>query len=157
MKTHTFLATPKLAESENLVPFVRLEFDDDVRHSNFMSCLEIGKKIEVSYGPLLKNRSDRENRYYWGVVIDILSDYTGFSPEDMHEILKHKFLRKSVWVTNPENGTIEEIQITQSTASLTTVKFEEYLSKIREWAATLNCRIPLPNEPPEEINESHGL
>lgn len=102
---------------------------------------------KCEFTPNLKNRSTQENRYYFGVVVKALSELTGFNPDEMHEILKHKFLKKSVWITNIEKGTVEEVVITQSTTELTTVEFENYLAKIRQWAGEeLNCPIPLPNE-----------
>lgn len=39
-----------------------------------------------------RTRSLAENKYYWGIVIKILSDYTGFDPDEMHEVIKYKFL-----------------------------------------------------------------
>lgn len=83
-------------------------------------------------------RSTPQNRYYWGVVVEILSEHIGFSPEEMHEILKHKFL-------NP----FEKMgyKIYPNTTQLTTVEFKNYIEKIQRWAAQeLQCVIPDPNE-----------
>jgi hypothetical protein len=86
-------------------------------------------------------RSLNENAYYWGVVVAIMSDYTGDTPDDMHEILKYKFL-KTVLVFGGE-----EIVVPGQTSALTTKEFEEYLDRIRIFALTeLDVKIPLPNE-----------
>lgn len=86
-------------------------------------------------------RSNPQNRYYWGVVIDILSNHTGFDPVDMHEILKHKFLDRNVVIAD------EVMRIPKSTTSLTTSEFEIYLSQIKEWASIgLSVVLPDPNE-----------
>lgn len=83
-------------------------------------------------------RSTPQNRYYFGVVIDILSNHIGFTPDEMHEILKHKFLRHK-----EQKGYV----IPQSTTSLSTIEFENYLTQIREWAVIdLGVLIPEPNE-----------
>jgi hypothetical protein len=99
-----------------------------------------------------KQRSNPENRYYWGVVIALLSDLTGFSDEEMHEILKKRFLSKTVLIHDSNGMICETVEIGKSTARLTTIEFEDYLSKIREWASTLGCDIPIPNE--GETNEA---
>ncbi|HCJ67017.1 MAG TPA: hypothetical protein DHV62_06760 [Elusimicrobia bacterium] len=95
------------------------------------------KEVQVVVSIPKKQRSNEENRYYWGVVIKILSEHIGYTDEEIHEALKLKFLKDES----------REIPILRSTASLTTVEFEEYLEKIRMWAAQeLNCIIPEPNE-----------
>ena len=85
-----------------------------------------------------KRRSDEQNAYYWGVVIKLLSDNTGEFPEDIHEALKWKFLRKS---------SIKGLESVRSTAKLTKAEFEDYLMKVRTWAnMEMQINIPLPNE-----------
>lgn len=93
----------------------------------------------VSDKPL---RSTNQNSYMWGVCIKILSDSTGFSKEEMHDILKHKFL-----TVEKQTKSGQVLQVTRSTASLNTSEMEEYLARIRQWAAEyLDCNIPEPNE-----------
>jgi len=84
-------------------------------------------------------RSLRQNRYYWGVVVEILCEYTGYSREETHEILKAKFLSDTKKVGN------EIITYARSTTTLTTKEFENYLQRIREWAIIeLQVNIPDP-------------
>lgn len=92
-----------------------------------------------------KQRSGNQNRYYWGIVLKILSEHTGFTIDEIHEVLKVKFLR--AWKSlDTKNGYIEAEYI-QSTADLGTGEFEDYLTKIREWASIeLSCWVPEPNE-----------
>ena len=92
-------------------------------------------------------RSVNQNAYYWGVVLKILcrgqkgEGGLGYREEEMHEILRGKFLREAVRIGD------DLIHYAKSTASLNTTEFEEYLTEIREWASVeLTCCIPLPNE-----------
>ena len=95
-----------------------------------------GKNIQVSVRQYKTSRTDPQNRYYWAVVIKILGDELGYMPEEMHEALKWKFLRK--------DGKIETVK---STTSLNTTEFEMFLEKVRIWAVSdLQIKIPLPNE-----------
>lgn len=83
------------------------------------------------------SRSNLQNRYYWGCVLDILSNETGFTHEEMHELMARKFL------SYEKQG----VMFAKSTTSLNTVEFEEYLASIRHFASVdLGCFIPLPNE-----------
>jgi dihydroorotate dehydrogenase len=93
-----------------------------------------------------KQRSNNQNRYYHGVVVKTLSEHTGFTSDEMHEVLKHKFLKTYLHVVN-KKGSVEEVQISKSTKDLNTKEFEDYMTKVREWASIeLGCWIPEPNE-----------
>lgn len=95
------------------------------------------KGIKVILRRIKKDRSNKENRYYWGVVVKLLSNHTGYSSDEMHDALRMLFLR----------DTDRKILTIRSTTSLTTVEFEFYLTQIREWASMeLDCYIPLPKE-----------
>ena len=90
-----------------------------------------------------KVRSHDQNAYYWGVVLKLICDFTGDMPEDMHNALGIKFLKKI---------TKSGLETRRSTADLETMEFEEYLSQIRAWSSIpadqggLAVFIPLPNE-----------
>lgn len=105
-----------------------------------MNCPQCG------YSTDKKNRSNQQNRYYFGVCVYLLSEHLGYSREEVHEILKHKFLRQTLWIS--KKGGVQEMSIiTKSTTELTTKQFEEYLSEIRMWAsAELGVCLPEPNE-----------
>ena len=97
--------------------------------------------VEVIVKPYKANRSDNQNRYYWGVVVPMIADETGYTKDEMHEILRGLFLGDTVNVYG------KEVKISRSTASLKTSEFEEYLEKCRGWASeTLSCYVPVPNE-----------
>jgi hypothetical protein len=86
-------------------------------------------------------RSNNQNKYYWGCVLKLLSEETGYSVEDMHELMKSKFLSKWLVVRGLT------YKIVCSTTDLKTNKMEEYLRQIREFASIdLGCYIPNPNE-----------
>ena len=93
-------------------------------------------------------RSTPENNFYWGVVIEILSDELGYAKNEMHDILKSMFLH-SIKYIHTKNG-VKEVNVTGSTATLRVAEFEQYLEEIRMWAIMdLGIVIPTP-EPNEE-------
>jgi beta-glucosidase/6-phospho-beta-glucosidase/beta-galactosidase len=96
---------------------------------------ELGYKIDIQ--SIRHSRSIPQNKYYWKIIVNMLGDELGYSPEEMHDALRIKFLTIHS----------ESLPTVQSTTKLTTKEFEEYTSKIREWASLeLGVCIPLPNE-----------
>ncbi len=98
-----------------------------------------------------KRRSQKQNAYYHAVVCDMVREglqEAGYGAvkdaEDAHEILKSLFLKTRI--INEESGEVL-VEMVQSTTKLTTTEFEEYLEKIRQWAAEyLGVYIPEPGK-----------
>ena len=99
------------------------------------------KDVVVTVKLVRNKRSLNQNSYYWGVVIKILAELTGYGGTEMHDILRAKFLSGSGELGN------EIIKFSRSTTELDTSEFEEYLTDIREWSSSMmDCFIPLPDE-----------
>lgn len=100
-----------------------------------------GQDVDVTIEKHRTKRSINQNNYYWGVVVRMIADETGYTLDESHEIIKGKFLATEVKVGN------EIIRYSKSTTGLKTNEFEDLMTQIREWASvTLNCFIPEPNE-----------
>ena len=106
-----------------------------------------GKEIEVVVTRKRKHRSDPQNRYYWGVVVEMiragLKDMGDIVDQDQtHDFLRHRFLK----VTRVDADTGEVLyEYAQSTTKLSTVEFSEYIEKCCQFAAEfLGVSIPLP-------------
>lgn len=105
-----------------------------------------GKDVTLTIERSTK-RTSQQNRYYWGGVIPIIQygmQEVGvkMSHDQIHELLKYKFLIEDV-VT--DDGEIL-MQTIGSTTKLNTVKFNEYIESIREWAwEYLSIEVPEPN------------
>lgn len=107
-----------------------------------MKCPYCKKEINLRE---VKIRSLPENRYYFGVIVQILSDELGYSREEVHEICKHLFLSEVIFLKTKDG--FKEMRIPKSTTQLKTIEFEDYLSNIRQWASIeLSIYLPLPNE-----------
>jgi hypothetical protein len=91
-----------------------------------------------------RKRSIAQNSYYWGKVIQMISDYTGDEPDNVHDFFKGRFLTDKRMIVIAD----EEIEAEKaSTTRLTTKGMDEYMEKIRRFAAEkLNLNIPEPNE-----------
>src|SRR3990167_753904 len=98
-------------------------------------------EVNVVVKPYHNSRSEQQNRFYWGVVVEIISNETGYTKEEVHEILRAMFIWSIIKIGK------REIRVVRSTTTLTTKEFEKYIEEIRRWAVTeINCEIPLPNE-----------
>jgi hypothetical protein len=84
-------------------------------------------------------RTYQSNKYYWGVVISVLSEELGYDEEDMHNLMREMFLKRRIIIKGKEYISVA------STASLDTVAFGEYVDKIKRWSASeLGIYIPEP-------------
>jgi hypothetical protein len=103
-------------------------------------------EVFISIIPKRAARSQQQNRWYWGVVVELLSDHTGYTPDEIHEVLKAKFLPKRLSVSDG-NGEIKgEFVIGGTTARLDKVAFGEFCESVRQWAADeLGVVIPDPD------------
>jgi hypothetical protein len=134
-------------EIESKVLNGKLEKNRDLL-SEVIQSLE-GKDIVIIIEKKKKKRSNPQNSYYFGVVIPLmkqgfynsLGEHVG--TDEIHTFLKNRFLFKEI--VNEQNAEI--IKMPQSTTELSTIQFEEYLDKIREFASEfLSIQIPLPNQ-----------
>lgn len=105
------------------------------------------------YSPSGKNRSNPQNKYYWGCVVQILSDELGYTPNEIHEIIKYKFLTSKLPIETKK--TRVNVGILKSTTDLDTKEFEELMSKVRQWASIeLGIYITEPNEITDETHKT---
>lgn len=101
-----------------------------------------GKYIEFQIVRHRQKRSLNQNAFYWGVVVPLVAEAIGESdPESVHEAMKAKLNYYMVTAKG------RDIRVPMSTADLSTVDFEAYLERIRQWGARFfSLNIPLPNE-----------
>ena len=107
-----------------------------------------GKIIELSLKVWHKKRTTPQNRYYRGVVVEMITIAINelgndFDNETVHEYLKSLFLKKTKEIINKESGEVTTIEYIQSTTKLTTIEFESYIESCKRYAAeTFNLFIP---------------
>lgn len=91
-------------------------------------------------------RSLDQNAWYWSQVVGLVAQHTGYTPDEIHEIYKAKFLPKELTFADG-NGEIQgSFVIGGTTTRLNKLEFAEYCERIREWAAeSLDVNIPDPD------------
>lgn len=114
---------------------VRIQIANELREFN-------GKRIEIKIQKLKSVRSQQQNRYWWAIVT-ILAKEIGYTKNEMHEILKFKFLKRSKIVEN----TGEILEYIESTTKLNKSDFADMTSELIRWSAeTFNVILPIPGE-----------
>lgn len=101
-----------------------------------------GNSYVVEIQRAASKRSLNQNKYYWGVIIDLFAQNTGYTKDESHQELAGMFLRYE------SHGK----DFVRSTTSMTTLEFEQYADKCRLWMGeNLGIHVPLPNEVTEEF------
>ena len=96
-----------------------------------------GKEVEIRIRERKNKRTNEQNSLYWK-WIQIISKSTGYSIEEMHELIKYKFLKRT---TIKKNG-VEEVKL-KSTTTLTVKEFTEFMNEIYFWSNnSLNISLP---------------
>jgi hypothetical protein len=112
----------------------KLIFHDKQRFLDYVNQLGDGI-VEMTLKKRRRTRSLNQNAYYWGVVCQLISDYTGMTPDEVHEYLKSTFNYKMV----------KNFKVPISTTNLNSIEFGDYITKIKIWASIeLHLNIPDP-------------
>lgn len=97
------------------------------------ACPHCGVELESP-----KRRSSAQNRLWW-FYMTILGRELGYTPEEIHESVKVKFLSREDISTG--------LTIVQSTAKLSPERFSQLVEQVREWShGSLNIYLPAPDE-----------
>lgn len=101
---------------------------------------------QLTITPLRATRSHQANRYWWGVVVHVLSEHTGFTPEELHEWAKAKFIPKRLALLNHNGDVQDEYVIGGSTRKMSTAEFYDFVESVRLFAnERLELEIPAPD------------
>jgi len=96
-----------------------------------------GREVEVTVQKKRKHRSGQQNKYYHGVVVALIAEELGYTPQEAHNALKVEFLTNN-------DGKLPRVG---STAELTTVEFLDFIAKVQQFASEeLGIFIPDPTE-----------
>lgn len=92
-------------------------------------------------------RSMQANRYYFGVVLKAISDYTGYDPNETHEAMKAMFLPKALSFCDGNGEVRGAIVVGGSTRQMNVHEFHDYVDAVRRFAAEqLGLNIPDPSQ-----------
>ena len=99
---------------------------------------EPGTKVFIHLEALPKRRSLSANRHYFGAVLRYLSDYTGETVEQLHELFKLRFNPKEI----PDIQSGEMVTVGGSTREMGSGEFSAFVGKVMDVATELGVRLP---------------
>lgn len=92
-------------------------------------------------------RSNPQNAYYFGVVVETVCERLRELGHDIDKDTTHEFLKGRFLFTEMTDPSGETIRIPQKTRDLSTTEFEEYIEKVKQFCAeTLDVYVPDANE-----------
>ena len=98
---------------------------------------------QISVTPIKNNRSDLQNKYYWGCVLPMISQEAGYEDDEMHEVLLAQFSTKITIKSTKDKR--KRRTVPKRSSRMTTAEFSEYVEKVRRFAATFyGINIPNP-------------
>lgn len=102
-----------------------------------------GRRVTVAVAQERKDRTHRQNAYYWAVCVRLIGEWMGEDDaQAVHDALRHKFL--SIRYTRAG------LDVFKSTAALSTVEFSQYVEQVKQWAAEQGVIIPDANQIEQE-------
>lgn len=105
----------------------------------------LGKRVEMVLRLRTSQRSDRQNRWIWGIAYPLLGEHWGHDRNE-HEAM-HYGLLAQCFGTRPNSRFGIRVPRVTSSRRLTTKEFSEYMEWLVRYAAVEEgIRIPLPNE-----------
>lgn len=106
-----------------------------------------GRPVEVTVRRKGWKRSDRQNAWYWGQILELLSEHTGYTPDELHEYCKSRFIPKKLAICDGNGIVVDERVVGGSTTRLNTVEMADYCEAIRRFAAEdVGVVIPDPDQ-----------
>jgi len=85
------------------------------------------KFYDVEVSEHKDSRSHQQNKLYWALITE-MSSYLGHTTEEVHDLMRYKYLSFKELVGN------EEITRVPSTAQLSIKTFNEYYDKVAQFA-----------------------
>lgn len=103
--------------------------------------------FKVAVQDIYPVRSVDFNDYYWGFLITPIAEFTGHSPDEVHEECKKRFNLVADFKWSDDHKRWEIIIETGSTTELNSKQMWEYAARIRaEAEIDLGLTLALPNE-----------
>jgi hypothetical protein len=77
-------------------------------------------------------RNLSQNDMYWA-ILDGLSDHLGYTKEEIHELMKYKYLKFAKEIAG------QQVIVVPSTADLNTAQFAEFIENVLKFANKYGC------------------
>lgn len=123
----------------------KLAIADKSTFNSYIANLRDGEII-ISVEKPKKIRSLNQNRYGYGIVLKQLSEFTGYDQSEIKVAAK----KALGFVTRIEMGS-KVYESVRSSATFSTVEWEQYMTLLRKWGDEAGIYIPEPRESLQDV------
>jgi len=116
---------------------------------SFLSAIPAEQEFVVTIGPVKKERSNPQNNALYGVAYKALSEFTGYTAPELHEMFLRSYfgeVKKDLFGTvlvKPRRTTTTDEDGKRSV--LSTVEFKAFYEHIQQKGAEIGCYVPDPD------------
>ena len=106
-----------------------------------------GTELQVTIEKLHATRSLLQNALWWAAVVTPIAEYTGYTKDETHELLKMILLPKHRAVCDKNGEIVGEYVMGGSTTKLNKLQFGELIEAAIKWAGeTLGLVLEMPED-----------
>jgi len=106
--------------------------DTESEHDEYLELVEhIGNLNKGKWTVKIerRKRTDPQNRRYWSMIVKAFVSVTGYTKDEIHQLLAKRFLRYSKTLNNKTH------EFVRSTTSLSTTEFSEYCDECEKFGS----------------------
>jgi hypothetical protein len=98
--------------------------------------LDLSKQWDIKIEEFKSNRSTAQNKRYWRLINE-LGSFLGYEPEEMHQMMKYKYLSYKQEMLG------DEMVVIPTTSQLTIKEFIEYCNNVERFAVGLGFTLDI--------------
>ena len=98
--------------------------------------LDLSKQWDIKIEEFKSNRSVAQNKRYWRLINE-LGSFLGYEPEEMHQMMKYKYLSYKQEMLG------DEMVVIPTTSQLTIKEFIEYCNNVEKFAVGLGFTLDI--------------
>ena len=98
--------------------------------------LDLSKQWDIEVKEFKSNRSTAQNKRYWRLINE-LGSFLGYEPEEMHQMMKYKYLSYRQEMLG------DEMVVIPTTSQLTIKEFIEYCNNVERFAVGLGFTLDI--------------
>lgn len=116
---------------------LKVTSEEELEHvRKLLGELDLSKQWDIEVKEFKSNRSVAQNKRYWRLINE-LGSYLGYEPEEMHQMMKYKYLSYKQEMLG------DEMVVIPSTSDLTIKEFIEYCNNVERFAISLGFTLDI--------------
>lgn len=116
---------------------LKVTSEEELEHARrYLGELDLSKQWDIEVKEFKSNRSVAQNKRYWRLINE-LGSYLGYEPEEMHQMMKYKYLSYKQEMLG------DEMVVIPSTSDLTIKEFIEYCNNVEKFAISLGFTLDI--------------